>query len=255
MNSQLDRQIYKMMRRVVDESPLPPELSEPSTTPAQSRPRVPGWAAAFAAAAVLFMVVGGTAVLFRGGTSDVGQDAIPTTTGIADETATGLPVADGRTVEVVVSGVSGHDGGELAGVVYAGDALPDLDRDALGGFWAVVDGDPFAVTEVVRSPGDDADLVGRFPYVSDEAMVVEPGIYTLVLWTDLGLSPVSRWVPVNSDGQGLFGCHVTFEVGDETQTAVAVSATLHPDGWNVDCETGQVIPGTDASAAVAPPDW
>jgi hypothetical protein len=118
-------------------------------------------------------------------------------------------------------------------VLYEGGVLTDLDADALGGFWTVVEGDDFTATEVVREPGDVG--VGRFPFVSDEALTVEPGMYTLVLWVDEGLSPVSRWVPINSDGRGLYGCHAVIEVGDDAQTDVVVAANLQPDGWNVAC--------------------
>jgi hypothetical protein len=47
---------------------------------------------------------------------------------------------------------------------------------------------------------------------------------------------------------------VVFEVGDDAQTDVVVSANLEPDGWNTNCTTGVAIPGTDAAAAVAPDD-
>jgi len=144
-------------------------------------------------------------------------------------------VGDGQTVSVTVSGVSGHGGDELAGVLYAGGELTDLDLDAVGGFWSVVSGDDFTTTEVVREPGVVG--VGRFPFVSDQALTVAPGFYTLVVWVDTGLGGMSRWVPINTDGMGLFGCQVVFEVGDDAQADVVVSANLEPDGWNVDCAT------------------
>lgn len=144
-------------------------------------------------------------------------------------------VGDGQTVSVTVSGVSGHSGDDLAVVLYGGGELTDLDRDALGGFWSVISGDDFTTTEVVRKLGDLG--VGRFPFVSDQALTVAPGRYTLVVWVDDALSPASRWVPINTDGQGLFGCQMVFEVGADAQTGVAVTANLQPDGWNVDCAT------------------
>ena len=109
----------------------------------------------------------------------------------------------------------------------------------------------FTMAEVVREPGDPG--MGWFPYVSDQALTVAPGRYTLVVWVDLGLGGMSRWVPVNSDGRGLYGCQTVFDVGDAAQTDVAVTANLVPDGWNTNCTTGIAIPGTDAAAAVAPP--
>ena len=164
----------------------------------------------------------------------------------------------GPSLSVTVSGVSGRLGDEFAGVLYEGGDLSNLDRDALGGFWAVISSGDHSLTEVVRRPGEFNR--GRFPYVSDEALVVEPGTYTLVLWVDETLSPVSRWVPLNSyvpgdpllDGTDLYGCHMVFDVGDDTLTDVTVPANLHHNGWNVDCVTGATTPGTDAASAVSP---
>jgi len=160
-------------------------------------------------------------------------------------------VGDGQTVSITVFDVSGHAGEELAGVLYAGGELTDLDRDALGGFWSVVDSNDFTTTEVAREPGEPG--MGSFPHVTDQALTVAPGMYTLVVWLDVGLGGFDRWVPVNSDGMGLYGCQTVFEVGGDTQTDVVVPANLVPDGWNTDCSTGEAIPETDAAAAVAPP--
>jgi len=89
--------------------------------------------------------------------------------------------------------------------------------------------------------------------VTDQALTVAPGRYTLVVWVDVGLGGLKRWVPINSDGSGLYGCQMMFVVGDDTQTDVVVPANLVPDGWNTNCSTAEAIPGTDAAAAVAPP--
>jgi hypothetical protein len=164
-----------------------------------------------------------------------------------------LGIGDGQTVSVTVSGVSGRMGHELAGVLYEGGELTDLDDDARGGFWSVITKDDFATTEVLRQPGG-MDM-GRFPYVSAEALTVKPGTYTLVIWVDHALGTYNRWVPINTDGQGLYGCHVVFDVGNDAQTDVVVPANLHPDGWNTNCTTGTTIPGTDAASAVTPPGW
>ncbi len=186
------------------------------------------WAAAFAAGfAVVFIVGIAFGLLNRGG------DPLDAVAPVATSTATALATGDGQTVSVSVSGVSGHAGDDLAGVLYEGGVSADLDGDAVGGFWLVVEGDDFTATEVVREPG--AVGVGRFPFVSDEALTVEPGMYTLVLWVDDALGSVRRWVPINTDGMGLFGCQVVFEVGDDAQTDVAVAANLEPDGWNAAC--------------------
>ncbi len=150
----------------------------------------------------------------------------------------------GQTVEVVVSGLSAGDGGHLAGVLYEG-VPADLDGEAVGGFWSLItDSEP--VSEVVRKPAHFRD--GTFPFVASEAAITENGTYTLVLWVDTWLSPVSRWVPLNSDGTGLRGCHVVFEVADTEQTSVRVSPTFQADDWNIDCTTGKAISETNTSS-------
>ena len=179
-------------------------------------------------------------------------DEFPT----AMDPVTGLDA--GPSLSVTVSSVSGRMGDEFAAVLYDGGDLSDLDREALGGFWAVISSDDQSLTEVVRSPG--AFGAGRFPYVSDAALTVEPGTYTLVLWVDETLTPVSRWVPINSwvpgdpliEGMDLHGCHMVVDVDDDSLTEVEVPANLHHNGWNVDCVTGMAIPGTDAAAEVSP---
>lgn len=155
-----------------------------------------------------------------------------------------------RTVTVSVTGVVDHLGHDLAGVLYEGGQLTDLDADALGGFWAAIDTDDFTATETVRTPA--TDQTRRFPFVTDTALTVDPGTYTLVVWVDHSLAGFERWVPVNTDGRGLYGCHTTIDVGTEENTTLTVPANLRPDGWNVDCTTGVATPGTDAATAVAP---
>jgi hypothetical protein len=151
---------------------------------------------------------------------------------------------------VVVSGLSGHVGDDLAGVLYAEEQLLDLHLEPVGGFWSVAATDDFTTTEVLRtlrSPGE-----GQFPFVSEETLMLEPGTYTLVLWVDDRLSIASGWVPINTDERGLFGCQVVFDVTNEPQTEVVVPAALHPDGWNTNCTTGETIPVPDARSQVNP---
>jgi hypothetical protein len=142
-------------------------------------------------------------------------------------------VGDGQTVSVTVSDISGHAGDHLAGILYPGGDLPDLDRDAIGGFWSILEGNNATTTEIVRQPGEPG--WEPFPFVTDKALTIDPGTYTLVIWVDDGLSPVSRWVPVNTDGRGLYGCQTVLEIGTDTQTDVTVIANLQPDGWNINC--------------------
>lgn len=187
-----------------------------------------GRAGVAAAAAALVIVAIGSVALVR-----ADQPAVDVTgTEVAPSVTSTAPAVSNQTVGVTVSGVSGHGGHELAGVLYAGE-LSDLDREALGGFWAVIESDDYTTTVVVRRPGVPG--VGPFPFVSAEALTVELGTYTLVIWVDVGLGAASRWVPINTDGQGLFGCQAVFEVGSDNQTDVVVAANLEPDGWNIDC--------------------
>jgi hypothetical protein len=227
------------------------DLAPGSTSTSWSRvdTRRPVFVIAAAVAATL-LLVGAVPLLF--GWMGTSGSETATATSITEPQAVppAVGVDDGQTVEVTVSDVSGYAGYELAGVLYSGGDLTDLDRDAVGGFWSVVDGDPFTTTEVIREP--EEPVGGRFPHVTDQALAVSPGTYTLVVWVDTGLGGMSRWVPVNSDGMGLYGCQTVFEVGEAAQTEVTVAANLVPNGWNTDCTTGIAIPGTDADAAVAP---
>lgn len=190
---------------------------------------VPAYATIAAITVVALAAIGGGALLLNQGPANqpaaAGAMSMPPVSG----------VGDGQTVEVTVSGVSGHAGDDLAVVLYEGGQVTDLDRDALGGFWSVILGDEFTTTEVVRESGDLG--VGRFPFVSDTPLTVTPGRYTLVVWVDDALNPASRQVPINTDGRGLFGCQAVFDVGDDVETDVVVTANLQPDGWNVDCTT------------------
>ncbi len=190
-----------------------------------------------------FAVVGGigiVALLFQG---DNGADPAVVAPAIGS-------VDHIQTVSITVSGVSGHTGDDLAGVLYEGGELTDLEREVVGGFWSVVTSDTFTVTEVIRERGELG--AGAFPFVTDAALEVEPGTYTLVVWVDTRLNPASRRVPVNTDGMGLYGCQMVFEVGNEAHTEVLVPVDLQPDGWYVDCTTGAAIPGTESIDPVAP---
>lgn len=168
---------------------------------------------------------------------------------LADVTAesdasTSQPKSDttnGQTINVTVAGLTGQEGEELAGVLYPGEALTDLGREAVGGFWASIESNDFTTTQLVRQADDWPEE--PFPYVTHDALLVEPGMYTLVLWTDYGfsstygLSPYGTRVPINTDGQGLAGCQHVFEVAGDAQTEVIVGGDLWPDGWDVVCTT------------------
>ncbi|MDH3730716.1 MAG: hypothetical protein OES13_06295 [Acidimicrobiia bacterium] len=194
--------------------------------------------AALAAGFILVLIVGVSAgLLTRGkGSPDV---ETPVTT----PTAFGV----GQTVGVTISGLAGHAQHDLAGVLYEGDGLTDLDREAVGGFWVGVADDDFTTTQLVRQPGGIG--VGPFPYVTDEVLAVEPGVYTLIVWADYALNPVSRWVPLNTDNSGLIGCQHVFEVGEDALTEVAVAGDLSPDGWDVACTAGSLRDGDSPDVA------
>lgn len=217
-------------------SPITPEEIHGRVThlvPEPGLKRAPAWFAGVAVAALLLVVLGGVSLLTRGPAISI-PPAAPSP----------------QTVSVDVLGVSGYDGNDLAGVLYEGDGLTDLDQDAIGGFWSVIATDSYTTTEVLREPGTIEE--GRFPYVSSEALELKPGTYTLVLWVDTSLGGSDRWVPINTDGMGLFGCHFVFEVSNDPETNITISPTFHPNGWNTHCTTGAVTPGTDANAAVNP---
>ena len=112
-------------------------------------------------------------------------------------------------VEVTVRDVEDLAGGQVAGVLYQGEGL-DYDRVA-GGFGVVIDADPFSTTELVRVGEDDIVESSLFPYVTDEVLIIEPGVHTLMLWAaDSGIGPYRRWVPGGPDS--LIGCSTTFDL-------------------------------------------
>lgn len=239
MSNELDLRIRRAMQRVVDESPQPPRLPDSLPTIPMTRPRIPGWVTAAAAAAVVLILFGGTALLLSTD-NGVGREVVaPVTTILTAPTITPTAPASGtgggQTASITVSGLTGHPGQHLAGVLYGGDNLTDLDRDALGGFWTIIPDNDAPTTEVIREPANEAD--GLFPFVSNTALTLDPGMYTLVIWVDFGLSPVTRWVPINTDGMGLFGCQTIVEIGNDTQTDITITPHLQPDGWNTNCTT------------------
>lgn len=206
--------------------------------------------AAVGAAAIVLALFGGIGWLQRSNGVDAAADpSDPPVVATSTPSSTEAPASRG-TLSVTVRGVMGHDGDQLAGVLYPGASLIDLDRDAIGGFSMSISGDQFTGTETVRAPDDLG--VGPFPFVSDEEVDLEPGEYTLVLWVDTGLNPADRWVPINTDGQGLFGCQTVIEVGSNRQADFTVTANLSPNGWNIDCATGEALPGTESINSFQP---
>ena len=101
------------------------------------------------AVAATLLLVGAVPLLFGWMGTSGSETASVTTVAEPEPVPPVVGVGDGQTVSVTVSDVSGYAGDELAGVLYAGGELTDLDRDALGGFWSVVDSGDFTTTEAV----------------------------------------------------------------------------------------------------------
>ncbi len=127
-------------------------------------------------------------------------------------------------VTVAVNDVVDADGFELAGVLSKGPE-PNFQVDnVVGGFSVAVTEDPFSTSQVVRSPqlGDFATFTGPFPWVTDNALSVQPGEYLLQLWLapPPPLGPYSRWVP--AEQAGLTGCivRVTVVAGEPADVIV-----------------------------------
>lgn len=136
-------------------------------------------------------------------------------------TASSSPIAG--TVTVVVSGIEGERGGELAGVLFRGDGT-DPDRSRRGGFSVPIDSDPFSTTQVVHHGyrgWPDASLGLPFPYVLDEVATVEPGTYTLTLFVADRVLPYSRWVPALTPS--LKGCTTTLLVEEGRGAVVTLT--------------------------------
>ena len=218
----------------------------------RKRSSVPAWAAAMAVAVLVLAVVGGGSLLLGGGEGNVpvdeqvSSDTSATTPQVAPPSGTAAPT----TVRVTLEAIMGHRGKDLAGVVYRGDNLTALDTGAVGGFWAVVDASEYATTQVVMEPA--AEGVGRFPYVTEVPLSLEPGAYTFVLWLDTSLGSWNHWIPVNTDGAGLIGCRQVFEVTDAGADIIVSSPTFAPNGWTTDCATGAAVAGLDPHEAVNP---
>ncbi len=94
MSSRLDDRIRLLMQQVVDESPVPPVTPLGPSVHPTIRHRIPGWLVAVVAAAVVLVLVGGTAIWLGGGGSDmpVGTDPVPETTVPAAPSTTTGPV-------------------------------------------------------------------------------------------------------------------------------------------------------------------
>lgn len=213
------------------------------------------WLVFAAAAAFVLIAIGGVGLILRTDATDPAADPSEDTFVETPDPTTTDPISGAttsRTLSVTVSGVSGHMGDHLAAVLYEGAELTELDRDAMGGLWATISDDDFTMTGVIREPAEPG--VGPFPFVSDAALDLEPGEYTLVIWVDTEVNPVDRWVPINTDDRGLFGCQMAFEVGSDLQATLTVDVDLHPDGWNIDCSTGRALPGTASVDPVTPVD-
>lgn len=102
-----------------------------------------------------------------------------------------------RTVTVVVDGLSGSAGSELAVIAYAGRPLLVDGTDplaGLGSFTVRVDKDPFSVTETVRK----GSLFSSDPEAAPQPVAqLPPGKHSLVVYVSSDLGPYSEWVPAD----------------------------------------------------------
>lgn len=137
------------------------------------------------------------------------------------EEAVGASVVDVRIV-----GVRGYAGGDLAVVVAR-----EVDGLVVGGFATRVESDEFTTTQTVREPRETEVMGGPWPSVTEESALLAPGAYVLMLWLDTGLDGYTRWLPVNTDGQGLAGCIHRFEVADRATTEVVISGDVTSSGY------------------------
>jgi hypothetical protein len=174
----------------------------------------------------------------------VGDVTTTATTEENQSTTSATSLAATSTVTVTVTDVEDAVGYDLAGVLSRGDE--PLIANVVGGFGAAVEADPFSTTQVVRTPQygpedfpEDFDFGIDWPFVTDEAAMLEPGTYYLQLW--LGQPPLccfSAFVP--GDSPSLSGCGTVFAVKEDEQVSITVTAipARSDQGPQVECPTG-----------------
>jgi hypothetical protein len=182
------------------------------------------------------------------GTASPSTASEPATTPVT-AAATTPPVAVPLTV--AIEGLAGAQGQYLAGIVSEGPTMAKSDGDVVGGFSAVVDGDPYSADLTVRAflpvfdessaetfalctrnAAPSSDCL-RFPFVG-EVVSVAPGTYTLSLWIDkTPMAPYARWLPASS--VWLRGCTLTFDTTGQAAPTVTVTGMR---GTNLPCLTG-----------------
>ena len=173
------------------------------------------------------------------GSPDESQTAETEPTAVA--TTIDRPIAAASVVDVTVVGVVGYAGGDLAGIVAR-----ETDGLVVGGFATRIEGDPFATTQRVLRPADPDESAASWPHLSDEAADIPPGGYVLSLWSDTGLSGLTRWVPLNSDGTGLAGCVERFTVGEDEMTEIVVGGDARSSGASGRC-VPTIVPADPAA--------
>jgi hypothetical protein len=167
-----------------------------------------------------------------------------TTTSTVDQDTSTTSLTATSTVTVTVTNVENAVGYDMAGVLYKGDDT--LTANAVGGFGATVDADPFATTQVVRAPQydpgvfpEDFDRNDDWPIVTDEPVMLEPGTYTLQLW--LGEPPLCCYIDpfLPADSPSLSGCTTVFAVKEDDQVNITVNGIPSVDvPNNTSCATG-----------------
>jgi len=194
-----------------------------------------GWVVAATAAAVVLVVIGGTALLFGGTELSTPPPAAvaPAMTTTTAATTTAPPnAAEGGTLTIDVSSLSGSLGDQLAGVLMAWAYDPaspgDYRWEGVGGFAVAVDDDPFTTSQVLGEvdaelPADPGDAM--WPWASGEARI-PAGDYTLWLSAGEDLCCYNRWVP--ADGPGLRFCE--FRISTTGQDQIVHIADIPSDG-------------------------
>jgi hypothetical protein len=137
-------------------------------------------------------------------------------------------------VRVTVTGLTGADGGTLAGAVFDGPTA----KDGVGGFAVRVTSDPFATTQIVTEPQTLTEPAqvqdGLFPFVTSTPLVLEDGRYRLEFWAaPKGVTGYARWVAAETPG--LLGCSLYFTVQRPMGTAVTIANVPSWPGQTQSC--------------------
>ena len=119
-----------------------------------------------------------------------------------------------QTVQVTLEGIEGVNGWDLAGLLYGTTAYNDI----VGGFITTADSDPFTTTQAITP----TPLFSNEPR-SEEAVVLEPGTYYLMLFAGPDLVGSNEWYPVGRQDTSVEACSIALQIEEGEGTAIAVS--------------------------------